>query len=68
MPKQPTDAQIQRARKALDMHNPIYRAELLPDGTIVLYPVGYRKPVKWKPRRRRAKSQSPRSVGEKAET
>ena len=55
MPKQASKAQVQRACSALKIKNPIYRAEVLEDGTIVLYVVNYRAPVRWKPRKRRAK-------------
>ena len=68
MPKPATEAQTQRACAALKIRNPIYRSEVLEDGTIVLYVVNYRKPMRWKPRKRRARSQIPRATGGKAQT
>ena len=55
MSKTATAAQIERARAALQIKNPIYRGEMLDNGTIVLYVVNYREPVQFKPRKRRAK-------------
>ncbi|MBN1640372.1 MAG: hypothetical protein JXA09_03980 [Anaerolineae bacterium] len=48
MPKAATAAQIEQARTALQIRNPIYRAEVYDDGAIVLYVVGFYAPVRYR--------------------